>query len=163
MGILRTALVGTAAYQIGKKAFKDEEKKECKQSNLTSPQPYYHPEYPPQYQYGQPPYGQPPYGQNPYDQNPYGQNPYGQNPYGQNPSGAPQYPQGYGNNHQGYPPQQSNQQYSRGTEDFVSNGGPRSMKASPPSYQPNPAYHQSNEKSPVHSQGQENYSHGRPN
>ncbi|KAJ5654342.1 hypothetical protein N7490_001345 [Penicillium lividum] len=138
MGILRSALIGTAAYQMGKKSLKSEEKKECKQSNSTSPQPYYHPEYPPQYQYGQP-------------------------PYGQNPYGAPQYPQGYGNNYQGYPPQQSTQQYSRGTEDFVNNGGPRSMQASAPPYQHNPAYGQSNEKSPVHSQGQEIHSHGRPN
>ncbi|KAJ5526909.1 hypothetical protein N7513_011068 [Penicillium frequentans] len=132
MGILRAALIGTAAYHIGKKGSSSGEKKERKNESTPPPQPYYHPGYQPQYQYGQP-------------------------PYGQNPHSAPQYSQGYGGNYQGYPPQQ----YSRGVEDPARNGGSRSMQTSPPPYQQNPAYESRNEKSPAHTQNQGNYSQER--
>lgn len=62
------------------RGFSSGEKKERKKESIPPPQPYYHPGYQPQYQYGQPPYGQIPYH-------------------------APQYPQGHGGNYQGYPPQ----------------------------------------------------------
>ncbi|KAJ6102199.1 hypothetical protein N7486_004626 [Penicillium sp. IBT 16267x] len=127
MGILRTALIGTAAYHLGKKSFSNGEKKERKYESSNSTPP-------PQYQYGQP-------------------------PYGQNPYTTPQYPQGYGGNYQGYPPQH----YSRGVEDPSNDGGSRSMQTSPPPYQPNTAYENENEKSPTHSQTQGKQHQERPN
>jgi hypothetical protein len=111
-----------------------ENKKERQYESTPPPQPDCSPGYPPQYHYGQP-------------------------PYGQNPYGAPQYPQGYGGNYQGYPPQQ----YSRGVEDPATNGGSRSMQAFPPPYHHNSAYENRSEKSLARTKNQGSCSQERPN
>ncbi|KAJ5945499.1 hypothetical protein N7454_002338 [Penicillium verhagenii] len=150
MGILRKAIMGSAAAYLGTKDGKDDKKNSQNQPSNSPPpqqQPYYQPGYPPRNQYGQTPYGQNPYNQPPNGQPPYSQPPYNQNNQGQNSFAAPHSQQGYGRNDQGYLAQQYNQ---RGMEDPMNNGGSRPMQSSPPPYQQHPAYDNRDEKYPAY-------------